>query len=341
MADGTETVEAPAATSNPALDTLEADLAGGVPPTPEATPEPTPAPQATPEPAATPEPQNLEAQPSPNDGKVEQAPVAGQDGEGSKSQEGQPGPSEEQAPAVTLDQIKASMSTSQTEEHTLESLTRNYQASSKEAREKAAELKSLGELLEEQGVKVAKESDGTLQLVRSETTADPIDWDHATDPVKTKFAEMVSNEAEPSEMFDYLAGIVGRPQPQPTADRVVEPISAERTSQAYEAVSNMLPDVHGKIAENKELIEWRLSDAPKEVQEAFHAAPEFMLQLLNAEASAHQVALQRKAEAAEAKRKEVEAEAQRAEGLSGSPDGGTPSLDGGATDNPLTEIVNA
>lgn len=242
------------------------------------------------------------------------------------SDQGQAVSTEAESPEKRADELKSLLG-QETPEQRLERIERDYKASSTEARELKESLVSFSELLKKQGLKLKTDVDGKAQLVPTGKKADAKAEPFSLEKADTKaLTDLLESDATAEEVTQFFSERVREPEPQvaPTAESVVEAISAERRQEAITAVSTMFKDTHSDITKNTELIDWLLTQAPAEVKKAYHAAPEFMLRLMDAEIIVNDLQRERLAQKRANENKEKQEAASQAEDLSGESGGGSP-----------------
>lgn len=303
-------------------------------------------------PATTPQPSSPATQPistpSPDPGKTAtpspEAGKAGTTATPAEADKGKAGTPEGQAqpaakPTLTKDELRAAVSGLTAPEETLESLKKNYQASSREAQRLQGELKAVQELLGAQDFKVEVDHEGTRHLTYKGKKS--TNFDDLPAEKREKFDKLVTaEEPNPEKIWDFVASMTRLPNPT-TTERIVQKISPERESEAYAHIASKYAEMHGKIAEDRDVIGFMIDNAPRGVKEAYFEYPEFLLPLLHAKLEVIRAAHERLAQTKEVQTRQKEAEAQKAAGLSATTPPGTALSGGGVTDAIRQEIVNA
>lgn len=281
---------------------------------------------------------NLESQEQPlPEGSKAEAPAGGQagEGQGTETEKQDPpngqGSGEEKKPSK--EDVESLLSGSENPDARAERLERDYRASSREAKRLNEDMKQRNEILASQGFKWDTDVDGKRHLVPTgKGSKDPIPGSFEDLPRKDQkaFESLLDSEdVDIEDVFKFVASRTSRkPAPAPTAESVVHPISDERKEMAFKAVANNA-ELFPSLADNRDLIESQLESAPKEVKAAFHAAPEYMIGLLDSQIQAAYAALDRKAQAATTAKEKKKDEAASAADVAGSQDGGQPTIGSG------------
>lgn len=286
---------------------------------------PAPSSPATPPVAANPPPQGG----SQSDGQVTIRPTSGDASTGTATppQPGQGDGQTAQAPnadkKLDVTALKAALSLKHTDEDTGDVLKRQYEASSREAKRLAEERKAIEAILTEQGLKFARDDEGRHQLVRVGKKGEPVatTFDGLDKKTRQQWEAMFADpeNVAPDKAWSFVADALKAQftAVNPTVDRVVEPLSQERQSAAFEFVATKFKALYPTMASDgmRDLLLSEIQDSPPAVRRAFYEAPEAMLRLFAANLEAVVSATERERNEAIKRQEQKKLEQARAAGI--------------------------
>jgi hypothetical protein len=242
----------------------------------------------------------------------------------------------QESPKLDPAALKAALSLKHTDEDTGEVLKRQYEASSREAKRLAEERKHIESLFAEQGLKFAKDDEGKPQLVRVGKKGEPVSVDYASLDRKAKeqFDAMFADpeNVSPDKAWGFVANALKSQftTVNPTVDRIVEPLSAERQGAAFEFVATKFKTLYPSMASEgmRDLLLSEINDAPPAIRRAFFEAPEAVLRLYAANLEAVVAAGARERVEAQQRQEQKKLEQARAAGIM-SPSTMTVNVNGG------------
>ena len=182
-------------------------------------------------------------------------------------------------------------------EHTLESLRRDYAASSKEAIRLNKANAKLKEMLAEQGIDIAEEDGLPAGLLAGKSYSKDVK-DLAIKVKDLSEAEQQMFGDNPQGAIDLILSRAKKALTRvaPTLESFTKPISAEREQSAIEHVKSLEEDgvkAHPAFDKNLAFIR-RILDSkstPKGLKDAYHQDPEFVLKLLSRHVDSERAAL--------------------------------------------------
>ena len=271
--------------------------------------------------------------------------ATGQPGSQAKPAGAAPAASGQAAPEISDEQILAAAGLTETPEIKLSRLERDHAASSKEARRLLEDNKKLAEMLQEQGLEIARDENGKPAGLTAGKK-----YSKEAAALELKFKDLPADiqaklEDEPQKVVDYVLDRARKAfvRAMPTMDKQVAPISQERHETAVGYLSDMKwetgdPKFPG-LAANRKLIEQQLNapNVSKALKEFYHREPELALALLNLQLdhARNHVAEQAKKAAAATAAKKKDADAT----LQPQPSGGGGVTLGDGSDGDLGDMV--